>query len=93
MNKLKTLCITTLLLFTINTAMAQDSYEFAEVHRYGFLIQIVTKAGVEEIKINKGENTAVIFMKKINELSNSGWDIYDATSSTGIIYFLRRKVD
>jgi hypothetical protein len=56
MNKLKTLCIAALLLFTVNAAMAQDKYEYAiiNIHNQGDLT-IFNGTDVKTVKTLKGE--------------------------------------
>ena len=105
MNKLKTLCIAALLLFTVNAAMAQDKYEYAVIT---FIPQAkdlaisVNGTDYKKIEVFKEEvkdNTdASAGLKQVNKMSDDGWEVFDTgTSIIGSLYvvhvfYLRKKV-
>lgn len=96
MNKLKTLCIAALLLFTINTAMAQDSYEYAsivQVYAYSELVISINGKELKKVPVTKEElkvtgNTNPV-LREISKMTADGWELFLVSD---FYYYLRRKV-
>jgi hypothetical protein len=99
MKNLKTTIITALLLFAaVGGAVAQEKYEYAMLYQ---LDQLVFW-NAEKTEIIKFDSTAGWIrgtMKKLNELSEQGWEVYSVTETllnkkdgiSQVKYHLRRK--
>jgi hypothetical protein len=87
--KLKSLILTfTLTLFAVSGLLAQDKYEFATVHNYGDALIVFTTSENQESTPTKGKEANKDILKKINELSEKGWEVYDTDHG---VYYLRKK--
>ncbi len=103
MNKLKTLCIAALLLFTVNAALAQDKYEYA-VMTYQTNVRdlgiSLNGADYKKIEVSRDEVKHPLFdvnpaLKEVNKMQVEGWELFNTTSN-GLAYtyvfYLRKKV-
>ncbi len=87
--KLKSFILSiTLTLLAVSGLIAQDKYEYATVYAYGSNAILFTTAEVQESTPTKLKDFDKDLLKKVNELSEKGWEIY--TVSNGI-YYLRKK--
>ncbi len=92
--KTKSLLLTAILsLLIVSGAWAQEKYEYAIV-KIATLneINFVTADNIESIKTQSSQIDKDV-IKKVNELSNQGWEVYNTTASNSvfIIYYLRKK--
>lgn len=97
--KLKSLFVLAVILFVFSfMGMAQDKYEFAIVRTgaYGG-IDVITKQGTQFFKLVKGQDKDVELLKKLNELTGDGWEVFSPSTeqstagSTNYTYHLKRK--
>jgi cytochrome c556 len=92
--KAKSIFITILLsLFVMSGVRAQDKYEYATLIKYGGTIKFITAESEEVIQQN-GKDAFTQVLKKANELSDKGWDVYNTTASEGnttVTFYLRKK--
>ncbi|HLP51202.1 MAG TPA: hypothetical protein VK154_09990 [Chitinophagales bacterium] len=98
--KLKSLILTICLsLFALSGLLAQDKYEQYEyaVVEYASVakISVTTNSGVKETTYSKGQTAEVELVKKIEEMSKEGWEVYNVNHQgptiSPSIYYLRKK--
>ena len=85
--KVKSIIITTLLsLFIVSVLWAQDKYEYASIDYFAYSAKTGTiaismdgKYQEEKVKIEEGfisQNLTPV-LAKVNELAESGWEVYN----------------
>ncbi|HLP22272.1 MAG TPA: hypothetical protein VK174_18285 [Chitinophagales bacterium] len=81
-------------LFALSGLLAQDKYEYATVRVKGLKIGVATSANPTYQLFDIGKDDFdVALIKKVEEMSQQGWEIYNTTSvgASENIYFLRKK--
>jgi hypothetical protein len=72
----------------------QEKYEYATVHSSGMTIYFTTAENQESIPTGiKGKEYMRDLLKKVNELTDKGWEVYNSTftDNVTIMYYLRKK--
>jgi hypothetical protein len=97
MNKLKTLCIAALLLFTVNAALAQDKYEYASIayaRSYGQLEISINGTEFKKIEVPKDELKVPLninpVLREVSKMNAEGWELFHVVDNS--IFYLRKKV-
>lgn len=107
MKHLKTTLLACALLFSVNTLMAQEKYDYAVIRfqDYDTKLYITINEEVEAVEIPKEvfkdklkSFSPVPALKQVNRLEDEGWTLYDntvsalgTTSQLTYVFFLRRK--
>ena len=87
--KLKSLILTIgLTLFAASGLLAQDKYEYATVYAFNLNSIRFTIEGNQETTSTTPKNCEMDILKKVNELSEKGWEVYNVNNG---IYYLRKK--
>lgn len=95
--KIKTTLLTGFFFFALLTGLqAQDKYEFAILANNNGKIEFTSKEGSKDVGISNNESSTVAALKKLNDLSNEGWEVYNSetiifNSVNRMIYYLKRK--
>lgn len=81
--KTKSLLLTAIFsLLLVSGALAQEKYEYAIVKQSGALFTVSTKEKAEQFKHERGEDLYVTLLKKVSELNDMGWEVYNNTETT-----------
>lgn len=74
---------------------AQEKYDYMIISSEVGTIHITTKEKDEDIGLTRGENILVTLLKKVDEMQDKGWEVYNSNPySTGRylqVYYLRKK--
>jgi hypothetical protein len=97
--KAKAILITLLLSLSAVSLWAQEKYDYAVVRltvTMSAKIVVATNSGVSETITEKGDASLVALIKKVEELSQAGWEVYSNSevinnSFNGTTYYLRKK--
>jgi|GEM_PF-2523338 2C-methyl-D-erythritol 2,4-cyclodiphosphate synthase len=81
-----------------SNAQAEKKYDYGEIVLNASTdnsIIVYTEQGRQEFKIEKNDDARVAILKKVNELSDSGWAVYNvsecsATVSNKLTYYIRK---
>lgn len=98
--KIKTALLILFFLFAMLTGVqAQDKYEFAVASTFDITRLAVTKHTTEYLTFQKGLDPFGELIKKVEEMSKEGWEVYNSIpcfiqngSVNGHVYYLRRKL-
>jgi len=93
---MRTILFTLILMLSVACLQAQDKYEYATVRQTLVTLRVTTSKGTEEIKLEKMKifDVEVNLLKKVEELNEQGWEVYNTTSVPEvpeIMYYLRKK--
>ncbi|MES2619798.1 MAG: hypothetical protein V4615_03025 [Bacteroidota bacterium] len=94
---MKTTIITLLLLAATSALVAQEKYEYAILRSTaGFSAVIFTTSDNQEVISTKPKENEKELIKKANELSQQGWEVFNTTDAgSGIdfikTFYLRKK--
>jgi hypothetical protein len=99
MRNLKTTMIAALLMLAaVGEVVAQERWEFATVRStFGYSSIVFTTAENQEVIPTKPKENEKELIKKVNDLSLQGWEVFNTTDASGgsadIIksYYLRKK--
>lgn len=95
--KLKSLFLTSLLtLLFIGGVVAQDKYEYATVAIRGYNVTVIKATEVNTFPIPKGVDFDKEQIKKVEELNQEGWELFNTTTTAvgsyvSYQFYLRKK--
>lgn len=100
MKHLKTTLLAFTLLFSVNTLMAQENYDYATIWHEAANRQITVVKLDEEPELVKVDAKMKNYdsragLKKVKEMEGDGWELFDTevllAQGAVYVYFLRRK--
>jgi hypothetical protein len=95
--KLKSLLLTfALTLFAVSGLLAQDKYEYATVAIRGYNVAVIKATEVNTFPIPKGVDFDKEQIKKVEELNQEGWELFNTTTTAvgsyvSYQFYLRKK--
>lgn len=102
MKHLKTLLLVFALLFSVNTLMAQEKYDYAAILFDAAKVELcisINGSSYEKPKLPKEASKEKYrdfnpVLKQLNEMNDEGWEVYSVLNLSGspsYLYNLRRK--
>lgn len=92
--KLKSIFLTSIFsLFIVSGLWAQEKYEYATLRTFNTAV-VFTTSDNQEVTPSKMKEIEKDLLKKLNELSEKGWEVYSTAAVQGSMeasYFLRKK--